>query len=82
KVAELEAQLQTAKEDAATSVNSGLMQRLEDVERENSSLKIELQSRLEELEFKTFERDWSTEAAETASKQHLESINKVAKLEA
>ncbi|XP_045823702.1 filament-like plant protein [Trifolium pratense] len=82
KVAELEAQLQTAKEDAATSVNSGLLQRLEDVERENSSLKIELQSRLEELEFKTFERDLSTEAAETASKQHLESINKVAKLEA
>ncbi|GAU19545.1 hypothetical protein TSUD_303580 [Trifolium subterraneum] len=82
KVAELEAQLRTAKEDAATSVNSGLLQRLEDVERENSSLKIELQSRLEELEFKTFERDLSTEAAETASKQHLESINKVAKLEA
>ncbi|WJX34759.1 hypothetical protein P8452_22838 [Trifolium repens] len=79
---ELEVQLQTAKEDAATSVNSGLLQRLEDVERENSTLKIELQSRLEELEFKTFERDLSTEAAETASKQHLESINKVAKLEA
>lgn len=81
KVAELEAQLQTAKENAATSVHSGLLQRLEDVERENSCLKIELQSRLEELEFKTIERDLSTESAEAASKQHLESLKKVAKLD-
>ncbi|XP_058786466.1 filament-like plant protein 3 [Vicia villosa] len=81
KVAELEAQLQTAKENAAASVNSGLLQRLEDVERENSCLKIELQSRLEELEFKTIERDLSIQSAETASKQHLESLKKVAKLD-
>ncbi|XP_058756566.1 filament-like plant protein 3 isoform X2 [Vicia villosa] len=81
KVTELEAQLQTAKENAATSVNSGLLQRLEDVERENSCLKIELQSRLEELEFKTIERDLSIQSAETASKQHLESLKKVAKLD-
>ncbi|KAL5075126.1 hypothetical protein RYX36_014110 [Vicia faba] len=81
KVAEVEAQFQTAKENAATSVNSGLMQRLEDVERENSCLKLELQSRLEELEFKTIERDLSTQSAETASKQHLESLKKVAKLD-
>jgi len=82
KVTELEVQLQTAKEDAATSVNSDLLQRLEDVERENSSLKIELQSRLEELKFKTIEWDLSTQAAERESKQHLESITKVVKLEA
>ncbi|KEH35627.1 filament-like plant protein [Medicago truncatula] len=82
KVTELEVQLQTAKEDAATSVNSDLLQRLQDVERENSSLKIELQSRLEELKFKTIEWDLSTQAAERESKQHLESITKVAKLEA
>ncbi|XP_058729405.1 filament-like plant protein 3 [Vicia villosa] len=56
KVAELKAQLETAKENAAASVNSGLLQRLEDVERENSCLKIKLQSRLEELEFKIIER--------------------------
>lgn len=61
KVTELEVQLQTAKEDAATSVNSDLLQRLQDVERENSSLKIELQSRLEELKFKTIEWDLSTQ---------------------
>ena len=83
KVVELEAQLQTAKAEAsATSIHSDLHQKLEDVEKENSSLKIELQSRLEELEFRIIERDLSTQAAETASKQHLESIKKVAKLEA
>ncbi|XP_039173298.1 filament-like plant protein [Eucalyptus grandis] len=36
----------------------------------------------EELELRIIERDLSTQAAETASKQHLESINKVARLEA
>jgi len=71
-----------AVDPAAALVHSDLHQRLEDMERENSSLKIDLQSRLEELEFRTIERDLSTQAAETASKQHLESIKKVAKLEA
>ncbi|KAK7410928.1 hypothetical protein VNO78_02161 [Psophocarpus tetragonolobus] len=70
------------KTNAAALVDSALHQRLEDMEKENSSLKIELQSRLEELEFRTIERDLSTQAAEAASKQHLESIKKVAKLEA
>ncbi|XP_020221664.1 filament-like plant protein 3 [Cajanus cajan] len=63
------------------SARSDLHQRLEDLEKENSNLKIELQSRLEELELRTIERDLSTQAAETASKQHLESIKKVTKLE-
>ncbi|QCE15166.1 filament-like plant protein 3 isoform X2 [Vigna unguiculata] len=71
-----------AVDPAAALVHSDLHHRLEDMEKENSSLKIELQSRLEELEFRTIERDLSTQAAETASKQHLESIKKVAKLEA
>ncbi|KAJ1405018.1 Filament-like plant protein [Sesbania bispinosa] len=82
KVAELEAQLQTAKADAAVSIRYELHQRLEAVEKENLGLKLELQSRLEELEFRIVERDLSTQAAETASKQHLESVKKVAKLEA
>ncbi|XP_061346864.1 filament-like plant protein [Gastrolobium bilobum] len=82
KVAELEAQLQTAKADAAASIHTDLHQRLEAVEKENSGLKLELQSRLEELEFRIVERDLSTQVAETASKQHLESVKKVAKLEA
>lgn len=71
-----------AVDPAAAFVPSDLHRRIEDMERENSSLKVELQSRLEELEFRTIERDLSTQAAETASKQHLESIKKVAKLEA
>ncbi|KAG4998874.1 hypothetical protein JHK87_019946 [Glycine soja] len=82
KVAEFEAQLQTAKADAAASIHFDLHQRLEAVQNENSSLKHELQSRLEELEFRIVERDLSSQAAETASKQHLESVKKVAKLEA
>ncbi|KAJ8773370.1 hypothetical protein K2173_028547 [Erythroxylum novogranatense] len=59
-----------------------LQQKLEYLEEENKSLKVELLSRLEELEVRTIERDLSTQTAETASKQHLESIKKVAKLEA
>ncbi|XP_021896363.1 filament-like plant protein, partial [Carica papaya] len=59
-----------------------LRQRLESLEKENSVLKLELLSQSEELEIRTIERDLSAQAAETASKQHLESIKKVAKLEA
>ncbi|KAK7247618.1 hypothetical protein RIF29_42504 [Crotalaria pallida] len=82
KVAELEAQLQTTKADAVTPIHSDLHQRLEAVEKENSGLKLELESRLEEVEFRIAERDLSAQAAEAASKQHLESIKKVATLEA
>ncbi|KAJ6740898.1 FILAMENT-LIKE PLANT PROTEIN 3 [Salix purpurea] len=46
------------------------------------SLKRELLSRAEEIEIRILERDLSTQAAETASKLHLESIKKLAKLEA
>ncbi|XP_054804462.1 filament-like plant protein isoform X2 [Prosopis cineraria] len=82
KISELEAQLQTAKAESSASIRSDLHLRLEAVEKENSGLKLELQSRLEELEFRIVERDLSAEAAETASKQHLECKKKVAKLEA
>ncbi|PHU17510.1 hypothetical protein BC332_13205 [Capsicum chinense] len=44
-------------------------------------LKLELVSISEELKLMTFQRDLSTDAAETASKQQLESVKKVAKLE-
>ncbi|XP_047977105.1 filament-like plant protein 3 isoform X2 [Salvia hispanica] len=56
--------------------------RILDLEKENSSLKHELVSCRGELEVVAIERDLSTRAAETASKVHLESIKKVAKLEA
>ncbi|KAI9114384.1 hypothetical protein K1719_014612 [Acacia pycnantha] len=82
KISELEAQLQTTKAEASVSIYSDLNLTLEALEKENSRLKLELQSRLEELEFRIAERDLSAEAAETASKQHLECKRKVAKLEA
>ncbi|KAL2528298.1 Plant protein of unknown function [Forsythia ovata] len=52
------------------------------MEKENTILKRELHSQAEELKLMTCERDLSTRAAEAASKQHLDSIKKTAKLEA
>ena len=56
--------------------------RLESMEKENAVLKLELVYLSEELDIRTIERDLSIQAAETASKQQLENIKKVAKLEA
>ncbi|XP_042058881.1 filament-like plant protein 3 isoform X2 [Salvia splendens] len=55
--------------------------RILDLEKENSSLKHELVSCRGELEVVAIERDLNARTAETASKVHLESIKKVAKLE-
>ncbi|KAF8405715.1 hypothetical protein HHK36_007792 [Tetracentron sinense] len=81
----LQTQIQAAKAEAAAPVDpakADLLLKLEAAEKENSALKHELLARAEELEIRILERDLSTQAAETASKQHLESIKKVAKLEA
>ncbi|KAK8491230.1 hypothetical protein V6N13_025392 [Hibiscus sabdariffa] len=80
---ELESRLLEFK-NKAESVNFSpdLSRKIEALEKENSALKLELSSYLEEMEFRTIERDLSTQAAETSSKQYLESIKKVAKLEA
>lgn len=64
------------------SAGPKILLKLDSLEKENSVLKFELLSRSEELEIRTIERDLSTQAAETASKQQLESIKKVARLEA
>ncbi|XP_042488642.1 filament-like plant protein isoform X2 [Macadamia integrifolia] len=77
---ELQTQVEAAKSKAATEPDLRL--RLEAAVKENAALKQELLAQVEDLEVKTLERDLSTQAAETASKQHLESIKKVAKLEA
>lgn len=77
----LKVQLETAKNDTAASVDPDLQLKLDAFEKENSALKLQLHSRAEELERRIIERDLSTQAAETASKQHLESIKKLAKLE-
>ncbi|KAE8653863.1 Filament-like plant protein [Hibiscus syriacus] len=71
-------------ENKPESVNFSpdLRHKIEALEKENSTLKLELSLYLEEMEFRTIERDISTQAAETASKQHLDSVKKVAMLEA
>ncbi|XP_022740494.1 filament-like plant protein isoform X2 [Durio zibethinus] len=78
----LKAQLKTTKSGTTASADPDLHPKLEEIEKENSALKLQLLSRAEELELRIIERDLSTQAAETASKQHLESIKKLAKLEA
>ncbi|TKY74270.1 Filament plant protein [Spatholobus suberectus] len=81
-------ELQTqSKSDASnasspSSIDFDVCQKVEYLEKENMALKHELQVQSEKLKIRTIERDLSTQTAEMASKQHLESINKVAKLEA
>ncbi|XP_078434434.1 filament-like plant protein isoform X2 [Wolffia australiana] len=79
-ISELEALIETEKE-ASTSVGNGIQMKLEAMEKENEYLKSELLAQSEELNIRTLERELSTQAAEIASKQHLESIKKVTKLE-
>ncbi|KAI3951575.1 hypothetical protein MKX01_018691 [Papaver californicum] len=84
-LSELRTKLEAAKaepEISSTDLNLDLYPKLEAAEKENSTLKLELSSQAEELEIMTLERDLSVQAAETVSKQRLESIKKVAKLEA
>ncbi|XP_010485958.1 PREDICTED: filament-like plant protein 3 [Camelina sativa] len=83
-IEELQARLQTGKKEVTSStasVNEDLYPKLEALERENSALKLQLRSKAEELKIRTIERDLSTQAAESASKQQLEGIRKLTKLE-
>ncbi|KAF3447617.1 hypothetical protein FNV43_RR12804 [Rhamnella rubrinervis] len=79
---ELQNQVEANKSEFSANVDPDIFLKLENLEKENSDLKLEIQYQAEELEVRTIERDLSAQAAETASKQHLESIKKVAKLEA
>ncbi|KAF5796973.1 putative filament-like plant protein [Helianthus annuus] len=81
-ISNLHAKLHAVKLEPPPAVDSKIVLKLENLEKENSTLKSELNVQSEELEIRTIERDLSTQAAETASKQQLESIKKVAKLEA
>ncbi|KAG0481084.1 hypothetical protein HPP92_011942 [Vanilla planifolia] len=80
-IIELQAKLE-AKFEVASSIDHQLRLKFESMEKEKSSLQIELLSRIEDLRLRTLECDLSTQAAEAASKLHLESTKKVAKLEA
>ncbi|KAL2975006.1 hypothetical protein AAZX31_14G135200 [Glycine max] len=81
KLTELQNKLD-ASEAKSSSIDFDMCQKVENLERENMALRHEILVQSEDLEVRTIERDLSTQAAETASKQHLESIKKVAKLEA
>ncbi|XP_039132869.1 filament-like plant protein 3 isoform X2 [Dioscorea cayenensis subsp. rotundata] len=81
-LSELRTQLEAAKAEVASSVDHDLQSKLEASETKNSALKDVWLAQSKNLKTRTLERDLSIQAAETASKQLLESIKKVAKLEA
>ncbi|KAJ6825717.1 filament-like plant protein 1 [Iris pallida] len=78
----LKEQLENAKSEPATTIVDDLQSRIEAAEKEKAVLKANLVAVTEELKVRTLEWEFSTQTAETASKQHLESIKRVAKLEA
>ncbi|KAK3127114.1 hypothetical protein QOZ80_7AG0568500 [Eleusine coracana subsp. coracana] len=82
-VVELTARLEAKSErSVASDGDSGGSRQAAALEKENSALKAQLRAKTEELELRTIEKELNRRAAETASKQQLESIRKVAKLEA
>ncbi|CAL5072559.1 unnamed protein product [Urochloa decumbens] len=79
RVVELTARLEAKSERSDGGDGSS---RLAALEKENSSLRTQLLAKNEELEVRTIEKELNRRAAETASKQQLEGIKKVAKLQA
>jgi chromosome segregation ATPase len=63
-------------------VQCDLQEKLQIVEKENKDLKVELLALSKDLKILARERDLSNQAAETASKLHLESVKKITKVEA
>ncbi|KAM0904844.1 hypothetical protein ACQ4PT_017718 [Festuca glaucescens] len=61
---------------------SDLQEKLQVSEKESKDLKIEMLTLSKKLKILALERDLSNQAAETASKQHLESVKKVTRVEA
>ncbi|KAJ9705088.1 hypothetical protein PVL29_003240 [Vitis rotundifolia] len=59
-----------------------LMARLDSTEKENAFLKYEFRMLEKELEIRNEEREFNRRSAEAIHKQHLESVKKIAKLEA
>nr|XP_043607580.1 filament-like plant protein [Erigeron canadensis] len=81
-ICNLQAKSHSNKPEYPPPLDPKVLLKLESLEKEFSSLKVKFNAQSDELEIRTIERDLSTQAAETASKQQLESIKKVAKLEA
>ncbi|XP_021308720.1 filament-like plant protein 3 isoform X2 [Sorghum bicolor] len=83
RIVELTARLEAKSERSAVATTDGNTgSRLAALEKENSALKVQLLAKTEELELRTIEKELNRRAAETASKQQLEGIKKVAKLQA
>lgn len=78
---ELKKQFEASKAEADAILADNLS-KLDALNKENAALKAKLLALAEELKLRTLERELSTQTAEVASKQHLESMKKVAKLEA
>uniref|UniRef100_A0A0D9XXA4 Uncharacterized protein n=2 Tax=Leersia perrieri TaxID=77586 RepID=A0A0D9XXA4_9ORYZ len=82
-ITELKKQLETTKlESSNMSIEHGLQDMFQAIKKENSDLKSKLLVQSKDLKILSLERDLSNQAAETASKQHLESVKKIARLEA
>ncbi|KAG8099890.1 hypothetical protein GUJ93_ZPchr0013g36613 [Zizania palustris] len=81
RIVELKAKLE-AKSELSVNTDSDASSRLASLEKENSALKVQLLAKSEELELRTIEKELNRRAAETASKQQLESTKKIAKIEA
>lgn len=82
RIVELMAKLEAKSERSVTTGGGDDNSRLASLEKENSALKVQLLAKTEELGLRTIEKELNRRAAETASKQQLESIRKAAKLEA
>ena len=82
-IAELSKQLEATKVEATTvHAHRDLQEKLQTVEKENKDLKVELLTLSKDLKILARERDLSNQAAETASKLHLESVKKITRAEA
>ncbi|KAL5206790.1 hypothetical protein ABZP36_034999 [Zizania latifolia] len=82
-ITELKKHLETTKLEASTmSVQHDMQEKFQAIKKENFDLKAKLLLQSKDLKVLSLERDLSNQAAETASKQHLESVKKIARLEA
>ncbi|KAJ1274588.1 hypothetical protein BS78_05G073200 [Paspalum vaginatum] len=82
-ISELSNQLEATRlEIANVHVQHDLQEKLQRLEKENKDLKVQLVTLSKDLKILARERDLSNQAAETASKLHLESVKKITRVEA
>jgi chromosome segregation ATPase len=62
--------------------NKDLTTKLQEIDKENMDLKAKLLVQSKDMKILLLERDLNNQAAETTSKQHLESVKKIARVEA